>query len=66
MRKLIENLAWVLFDDILTFRALSFKWILRPYFDIPVEWHNLKSKFADISDIVKARDRIRKDFMRGI
>jgi len=66
MRKLIENLAWVLFDDILTFRALNFKWIFRPYFDIPVEWHHLKSKFADLSDIGKARDRIRKDFMRGI
>ncbi len=44
MRKIIENLAWALFDDILIFRCLrvnpQVEWLPRPYFDISKEWYD--------------------------
>ncbi len=66
MRKILENLAWVVFDDILYLRSLTipieeeYYWAYRPYSDIPKGWYNLKSKFARISDLRNAENMIRR------
>jgi len=68
MRKIAENLAWVMFDDILFFRSLIVNkyWRFRPYSDIPKEWHDLKSRFASIYDLKQVKDKLKKDFLKGI
>jgi len=67
MRKIVESLAWVMFDDILYFRSLvtAKDLIFRPYSNIPKEWHDLKSKFANIYDIKQAEDKLKR-CLRGI
>ncbi len=68
MRKIVENLAWVIFDDILYFRSLITNeyWMFRPYSDIPKEWYDLRSKFANIYDLKQAEDKLKKDYLRGL
>ena len=59
MRKIIENLAWVMFDDILAFNVSDFHWVFRPYFDIPKEWYNLGLKRSKLTEFDLARKKLR-------
>lgn len=64
-RTIIENLAWSIFEDLLCFKTLRTGYLFeRCYFDINIGW--VRKACKQPSNIRNVKDKIRKDFLRGI
>ncbi len=66
MRKILENLAWVVFDDILLFRSVKNRpevyWLLPPYRYVSKEWYESirQQKGFAVNHIAILKNKIRK------
>jgi len=68
-RSIVENLAWSIFEDLLTFRTLEVGFYpARFYFDVAMEWMQKVSRkgLRHPSNFESGKEKIRNNFLRGL